>query len=72
MGYTHLRPDGLLAFSVEAAGGDRYHLQPTRRYAHSRPYLEHLALSGIRPPRHEEARAERLGLIDLRGGPGEA
>jgi predicted TPR repeat methyltransferase len=38
-----LRPGGLLAFSVEAGGGDRYHLQETRRYAHSRPYLEHLA-----------------------------
>jgi predicted TPR repeat methyltransferase len=38
-----LRPGGLLAFSVEAGGGDRYHLQATRRYAHSRPYLEHLA-----------------------------
>jgi predicted TPR repeat methyltransferase len=38
-----LRPAGLLAFSVEAGGGDRYYLQATRRYAHSRPYLEHLA-----------------------------
>lgn len=38
-----LRPGGLLAFSVEAGGGDRYHLQASRRYAHSRPYLEHLA-----------------------------
>jgi predicted TPR repeat methyltransferase len=38
-----LRPKGLLAFSVEAAASDRYHLQKTRRYAHSRPYLEHLA-----------------------------
>jgi predicted TPR repeat methyltransferase len=38
-----LRPRGMFAFSVEAGGGDRYHLQATRRYAHSRPYLEHLA-----------------------------
>jgi predicted TPR repeat methyltransferase len=39
-----LRPGGLLAFSVEASGGDRYYLQqPIRRYAHSKPYLEHVA-----------------------------
>jgi predicted TPR repeat methyltransferase len=38
-----LRPGGLLAFSVEASAGDRYHLQPTRRYAHSQPYVERLA-----------------------------
>jgi predicted TPR repeat methyltransferase len=38
-----LRPGGLFAFSVEAGFGDRYHLEPTRRYVHSRPYLEHLA-----------------------------
>jgi predicted TPR repeat methyltransferase len=41
---TALRPGGLLAFSVEAGGGDRYYLQqPIRRYAHSKPYLEHVA-----------------------------
>jgi predicted TPR repeat methyltransferase len=39
-----LRPGGLFAFSVEAAGGDRFHLQqPSLRYAHSKPYLEHVA-----------------------------
>jgi predicted TPR repeat methyltransferase len=38
-----LRPRGMLAFSVEAAAGERYHLLPTRRYAHSQPYVEHLA-----------------------------
>lgn len=39
-----LRPGGLFAFSVEAGGGDRYYLQqPIRRYAHSKPYLEHVA-----------------------------
>jgi predicted TPR repeat methyltransferase len=54
-----LRPAGLLAFSVEAGGGDRYHLQATRRYAHSRPYLEHLArIFGFR--------AERFDTITVR------
>jgi predicted TPR repeat methyltransferase len=49
-----LRPGGLLAFSVEAGGGDRFHLQDTRRYAHSRPYLEHLAcIFGFRIERFE-------------------
>ena len=38
-----LRPGGMLAFSVEAGAGDRYYLQPTRRYAHSQPYVERLA-----------------------------
>jgi predicted TPR repeat methyltransferase len=41
-----LRAGGLLAFSVEAAGGgtDRYSLDPkTRRYAHAEAYLRRLA-----------------------------
>lgn len=39
-----LRPAGLLAFSVEAGGGDRYHLQrKTLRYTHAEPYLKRLA-----------------------------
>jgi predicted TPR repeat methyltransferase/Tfp pilus assembly protein PilF len=39
-----LRPGGLFVFSVEAAGGDRFHLQhAVRRYAHSKPYVEHIA-----------------------------
>jgi len=38
-----LRPNGLLAFTVEAGAGDRYHLhQKTLRYTHSLPYLKHL------------------------------
>jgi predicted TPR repeat methyltransferase len=38
-----LRPGGLLAFTVEAGPGDRYHLhQKTLRYTHSLPYLKHL------------------------------
>lgn len=38
-----LRPGGQMIFSVEAAGGDRFNLRPTHRFAHSRPYLEHVA-----------------------------
>ncbi len=39
-----LRPGGMLAFTVEAGGGDRYHLQrKTLRYTHAEPYLKRLA-----------------------------
>jgi predicted TPR repeat methyltransferase len=39
-----LRPGGLLAFTVEAGGGERYTLnQQTRRYTHSEAYLRKLA-----------------------------
>lgn len=39
-----LRPGGQLAFSVEAGGGERYNLiQKSRRYTHSKPYLQKLA-----------------------------
>jgi predicted TPR repeat methyltransferase len=39
-----LRPGGMLAFTVEAGTGDRYELeQKTRRYLHSKPYLQRLA-----------------------------
>ena len=39
-----LRPGGLFAFTVEAGGGDRYHLQrKTLRYTHAEGYLKHLA-----------------------------
>jgi predicted TPR repeat methyltransferase len=39
-----LRPTGLMIFTVEAAGGDRFHLQRhIHRYAHSEPYLRHVA-----------------------------
>jgi predicted TPR repeat methyltransferase len=39
-----LRPGGLLAFTVEAGGGERYHLQrKTLRYTHAEPYLKHVA-----------------------------
>jgi predicted TPR repeat methyltransferase len=39
-----LRPGGLLAFSVEAGGGERYHLhQKTLRFTHAKSYLQRLA-----------------------------
>ncbi len=37
------RPGAKMIFSVEAAGGDRFNLQTTHRFAHSRPYLQHVA-----------------------------
>ena len=37
-----IRPGGLFIFSVEACGGERFQLQPTQRFAHSRPYLERI------------------------------
>jgi len=39
-----LKPGGLFAFSVEAGSGDRYELAPrSRRFMHSKPYLQRLA-----------------------------
>jgi predicted TPR repeat methyltransferase len=39
-----LRPQGLFIFSVEAGMADRFFFhQDTRRFTHSRPYLQHLA-----------------------------
>jgi predicted TPR repeat methyltransferase len=39
-----LRPDGLFAFTLEAGGGDRYHLQrKTLRFTHSEPYVRRMA-----------------------------
>jgi predicted TPR repeat methyltransferase len=38
-----LRPGGRFAFSVEAAGGERYDLRKNRRYGHAKPYLRKLA-----------------------------
>lgn len=38
-----LHPGGLFAFSVEAGEGDRFELRATRRYTHSRTYLQSLA-----------------------------
>ena len=39
-----LRAGGLFAYSVEAGGGERYHLQAKSfRFAHAKPYLQKLA-----------------------------
>lgn len=38
-----LCPGGLMAFSIEHADGDSYHLRPTGRYAHSPTYVESTA-----------------------------
>ncbi|HEY2585806.1 MAG TPA: tetratricopeptide repeat protein [Tepidisphaeraceae bacterium] len=39
-----LRPGGRFAFTVESGEGDRFQLgKQTHRFAHSRPYLEHLS-----------------------------
>jgi predicted TPR repeat methyltransferase len=42
--FTALRPGGILAYSVESCEGDRYELVPrSRRFRHSKPYLQRLA-----------------------------
>ena len=39
-----LRPGGRFAFTVEAGEGDRYQLgKQTHRFAHSKPYVDHLS-----------------------------
>jgi predicted TPR repeat methyltransferase len=47
-----LRPGGLLAFSVEAAGGDGYALTHTGRYAHSTTYVRRVAAASGLVVRH--------------------
>ena len=43
-----LSPGGLMAFSIEEADGDSYHLCPTGRYAHSPAYVDDTAIvSGL-------------------------
>ena len=45
-----LRPGGLMAFSIEEADGDDFHLCPTGRYAHSPAYVDKTAIvSGLSP-----------------------
>ena len=47
---TALAPDGLFAFSVETCEGDGFKLEPTMRFAHSRPYVETKAReAGLQP-----------------------
>jgi predicted TPR repeat methyltransferase len=38
-----LRPGGRFALSVEAGAGERYDLQPNRRYRHAKAYVQRLA-----------------------------
>jgi predicted TPR repeat methyltransferase len=37
-----LRPSGLFVFSIESSQAERYQLQPSRRYGHSRAYIDRL------------------------------
>jgi len=63
-----LRPDGLLAFTVEALDDGDYVLQPTRRYAHSRRYIEHLADAHGLASRGMTRRTLRLnGDVEVQG-----
>jgi predicted TPR repeat methyltransferase len=47
-----LRPGGLLAFTVEAAGGSGYALTHTGRYAHSTAYVRQVATASGLAVRH--------------------
>jgi predicted TPR repeat methyltransferase len=47
---TALAADGLFAFSLETYAGDGFKLEPTMRFAHSRPYVDAAAREGgLRP-----------------------
>jgi predicted TPR repeat methyltransferase len=69
-----LTSDGLFAFSVETCEGDRFKLEPTMRFAHSRSYVEATAREvGLRPlliqpaSTRREAGADAPGLICVFG-----
>lgn len=63
-----LRSGGLLAFTVEALDEGDYVLQPTRRYAHSRRYVESLAGAHGLAPRGITRRMLRLnGDVEVQG-----
>lgn len=63
-----LRSNGLLAFTAEALDDGDYALQPTRRYAHARDYLERLAAAHGFAPRGITRRTLRLnGDEDVHG-----
>jgi predicted TPR repeat methyltransferase len=71
---TALASDGLIAFSVETCEGDGFKLEPTMRFAHSRPYVEATAReAGLRPllvqsaSTRREAGADAPGLICVFG-----
>lgn len=67
---TALSADGLFAFSVETFAGDGFRLEPTMRFAHSRPYIEAVAREPALQPlliqsasTRREAGADAPGLI---------
>jgi predicted TPR repeat methyltransferase len=63
-----LRPEGIAAFTVEALDEGEYRLQPTRRYAHSRRYVEALALAhGFAPSGITRRVLRRDGGSDVSG-----
>jgi predicted TPR repeat methyltransferase len=71
---TALAPHNLFAFSVETFEGDRFKLEPTMRFAHSRSYIETTAREvGLRPllvqsaSTRSEAGADAPGLICVFG-----
>ena len=74
---AHLAQTGLLAFTLEAAGPDDpdFVLQPSRRYAHSREYVQRLlaqaglAITNLEPTvlRHDRGQALAGYLVIARG-----
>jgi predicted TPR repeat methyltransferase len=67
---TALRPDGLLAFSVETHADSGWLLRPTRRYAHAEAYIREAAagagfrcVSLAQAALRKEAGAEVPGLV---------
>jgi predicted TPR repeat methyltransferase len=63
-----LAPHGLFAFSVEAAPGDQFVLQPNGRYAHSPAYLRALAAKfGLQERRMEATRIRLEGASQVEG-----
>ena len=62
-----LRPGGLMAFSVEDAGGEGFELRPTGRYAHSSPYIDSLAAASNLTPAYRGEMTLRDDPVPIRG-----
>jgi predicted TPR repeat methyltransferase len=63
-----LTSDGLFAFSVETCEDDGFKLEPTMRFAHSRPYVETKAREvGLRPLLVQSASTRREAGVDAPG-----
>ena len=62
-----LRPGGLWAYSVEAGGGERYHLQgKSFRFAHAKPYLQKLgSMYGFRQESFDLVSARTEALLPV-------